>query len=131
MSDWNHNVIFICPIDFVTIAKQMAMALDPDIGGYESFGVLVSPTGQLPATHAVCATPARQSFVDTLPTISTDAAALKALVDADYAARWPNETAPTLQECEIILENLQIFIDQDLIAVLENNGLIITGYENG
>lgn len=123
MSDWNHNIIFICPITYIDNAKQLARALDPDVGGYESFSVLASENGQLPATYIICTTPARQTFITELLTISSDATALKTVVDADYAVRWQGEIPPTLLECETLLANLQIFIDEDLNSVLSSLNL--------
>lgn len=132
MSHYTHNIIFICSISLQEVAKRISRSLDPDVGGYEAFNTLSSVGGIEPATHAVYGTPVRESFVATVQELNdaniplaNRSAALKQMVDADYAARWPNDIAPTLAECEAFLSNLQTFIDGSFSEVLANTGLQI------
>jgi hypothetical protein len=132
MSAWNHNITFICPIAQQEVAKRISRSLDPDVGGYEAFNTLVSTDGNSPATHVIYGTPARDSFVTTVQALSdantplaNRAAALKQIVDADYAARWPNETSPTLAECEAFLAGLVIYVDTSWDEALTHAGLTI------
>jgi len=126
MSAGNHNVIFIIPIATQEIAKRISRSLDPDSGGYGAFQTLASLTGLEPATHCIYGTPCRQEFLDQLAVITSSASALKAAIDADYAARWPGEVVPTLAECEALLADLQIFIDASWDDALTQAGLTIT-----
>jgi hypothetical protein len=132
MSDWNHNVVFICPIAQQEVAKRISRSLDPDIGGYEAFNSLASADGNEPATHVIYGTPVRESFVTTVQALSDSntplanrAASLKQIVDADYSSRWPGEVAPMLAECEAFLANLVIYIDTGWDEALSQAGLVV------
>lgn len=132
MTDWNHSVIFIVPISEQENAKRISRALNPDSGGYEAFASLASPAGTAPATHCIYDTPVRESFFQTIRSITdsnasvaTRAASLKAMVDADYAARWPNETPPSLADITVFLTVLQTFFDTSWDEALAQAGLIL------
>jgi hypothetical protein len=132
MSDWNHNVVFICPIAQQEVAKRISRSLDPDVGGYEAFQTLASADGTEPATHAIYGTPARDSFLQTVQaltaqdvSVATRAGMLKATLDADYVARWPEFTPPTLAKCEAFLADVQVFVDMPWDEALSQSGLAI------
>jgi hypothetical protein len=132
MSDWNHNVVFICPIAQQEVAKRISRSLDPDIGGYEAFNSLASADGNEPATHVIYGTPVRESFVTTVQALSDSntplanrTAALKQMVDTDYAARWPSEIPPTLAECEAFLSDLVVYVDTSWDEALTHAGLSV------
>jgi hypothetical protein len=132
MTDWNHHLIFICPIAQQEIAKRISRSLDPDIGGYEAFNTLASADGSEPASHVIYGTPVRESFVATVQVLTdantplaNRATALKQMADADYTARWPEEVPPTLAECEAFLEDLVIYVDAPWDEALTQAGLTI------
>jgi hypothetical protein len=132
MSHYTHNIIFLCPITQQEVAKRISRSLDPDVGGYEAFASIASSGGNLPASHCIYGTPARDSFVATVQALSdsntplaTRAAALKQMVDADYAARWPSEIPPTQAECEAFLADVQVFVDMPWDEALSQSGLAI------
>jgi hypothetical protein len=130
MSHYTHNIIFLCSIAQQEVAKRISRSLDPDVGGYEAFNSLASADGNEPASHVIYGTPVRESFVATVQALSDSntplanrAAALKQMVDADYAARWQNETAPTLAECEAFLSWIAVYIDTSWDEALNQSGL--------
>lgn len=130
MSTWNHSVVLIVPIAQQITAKEISRALDPDVGGYEAYETYLSADGNEPATHCIYGTPCEQSFFDNVQFLSntevpitTRAGALKQMVDADYAARWPEFTVPTLAECQVFLENVQVFSDTSWDFALQEAGL--------
>jgi hypothetical protein len=132
MSHYTHNIIFACPIAQQEVAKRISRSLDPDIGGYEAFNSLASAAGSEPASHVIYGTPVRESFVATVQALTdantplaNRAAALKQMVDADYAARWPSETAPSLAECEAFLAGLAVYVDTSWDAALTHAGLSV------
>ena len=132
MSHWNRSIVFIVSILQQEIAKRISRALDPDVGGYEAFVSLASITGLIPATHCIYGAPARESFAQTIialtntnTPVSDRAASLKQMLDADYAARWPEHTPPTLAECEAFLTDLQVYVDASWDEALTQSGLVL------
>jgi len=130
MSTWNHSIVLIVPVANQTTAKEISRALDPDIGGYKSYETYLSADGNEPTTHCIYGTPCQQTFFDNVQFLSnvevpitTRAGALKQMVDADYATRWPEFTAPTLAECQVFLENVQVFSDASWDFALQEAGL--------
>lgn len=130
MSTWNHSVVLIVPTANQITAKEISRALDPDVGGYEAYETYLSADGAEPATHCVYETPCQQEFFNNVQFLSnseipiaTRAGALKQMVDADYVARWPEFTAPTLAECQTFLENVQVFSDAFWDFALQEAGL--------
>jgi hypothetical protein len=132
MSHYTHNIVFICTIAQQEAAKRISRSLDPDVGGYDAFQSVASADGIAPATHVIYGTPVRESFVETVQALSDSntplanrATALKQMADADYAARWPNDIAPTLAECEAFLAGLVIYVDTSWDEALTQAGLTI------
>ena len=130
MSTWNHSIALIVPIANQITAKEISRALDPDVGGYEAYETYLSANGAEPATHCIYGTPCQQEFFtnvqflsNTEVPITTRAGALKQMVDADYAARWTEFTAPTLSDCQAFLENVQVFLDVSWDFALQEAGL--------
>jgi hypothetical protein len=127
---WNHYLVLILPIERQSIGNAIARSLDPDMGGDQTFTLTASADGNLPATKTLCGTSCRESFLQTVQALSDSntplancAAALKQMVDADYAVRWPNETAPTLAECEAFLSWIAVYIDTSWDEALNQSGL--------
>ncbi len=85
----------------------VARALDPDSGGAESWGPrnpLDSECNPTTPTEYVTETPCTEAFYTQAQAMMADAAMLHAAVTADYAARWPDLTPPTLAECEAFVD---------------------------
>jgi hypothetical protein len=130
MSHYTHNIVFICTIAQQEAAKRISRSLDPDVGGYDAFQSVASADGIAPATHVIYGTPVRESFVATVQALTdantplaNRATALKQMADADYAARWPNETAPSLADCEAFLAGLAVYVDTSWDEALAQAGL--------
>jgi phage-related tail fiber protein len=105
---WNHYAVLIIPIAQQAVGNRIGRALDPDIGGNQTFTLTASADGNLPATETLCGTACRESFLQTVQSLvdnntplANRAAALKQMVDADYTARWPEEVPPTLAEWRV------------------------------
>ena len=91
------------PLSLADIAANIGRALDPDTGGERSFSRQVIGTGEdgepLLGNELVCSTLCTTSFYHQALMMISDAAMLHAAVTADYAARWPDLTAPSLEDC--------------------------------
>jgi hypothetical protein len=97
------SITVTVPAALYSVACAVARALDPDVGGAESFGprlrtdydgVEYAPDGYTTTTPCVPA------FAQQALAIASNPAMLHYAVTADYAARWPDLTPPTLAECE-------------------------------
>ena len=80
------------PANLIDVGRAISRALDPDVGGADSW----VPT----ADGYVADTPCTEAFRDQAQAMLENPALLHQSVSADYAARWPELTPPTLAECE-------------------------------
>ena len=83
------------PASLYDTACSIARSLDPDAGGYASFGPQVEG-----ATEYTTSTPCTSEFKAQALQMLADPAVLCHVVAQDYAQRWPDLTPPTLAECE-------------------------------
>lgn len=83
------------PPALYSVACAVARALDPDVGGAESFG-----PERDDATEYTTTTPCVPAFAAQAMAMASNPAMLHYAVSADYAARCPDLTPPTLAECE-------------------------------
>jgi hypothetical protein len=105
--------------------SAIAAAFDPDTGGAESFSIIRATDAQgnvYAACHAGCS----DIFPNTCTALMMDANALKAAVDADYAARFSNLTPPTLADCQAFILGAKIVPDCGLVAGLASIGMTRT-----
>ena len=94
MTPYNHTLTLRLPAAMLLVASSISRALDPDVGGYDSW--TLSEDGLTISTS----TPCTEAFLLQAQAMLTDPAMLHAAVAQDYATRWPDLTAPTLAECE-------------------------------
>ena len=88
------SITITVPAALYSVACAVARALDPDVGGAESFG----PEHE-DATEYTTTTPCVPAFAAQALAMAANPAMLHYAVSADYAARWPDLTPPTLAEC--------------------------------
>jgi hypothetical protein len=61
MANWTERKQLAIPKDYINQANVIAKAVDPDVGGAETFGEAThSPSGVSPATHSVAHTQLKQ-----------------------------------------------------------------------
>lgn len=82
------------PADQAATASAIGRALDPDVGGADSFHI--DPGGETISMTTRCTPEFKVRAVGLL----ANPVALHAVVQADYARRWPDLTPPTPAECE-------------------------------
>lgn len=92
---YDSTLTITVPASLYDTACAIARSLDPDAGGYSSFGPKVEG-----ATEYTTSTPCTSEFKTQALQMLQDPAVLHAAAAADYAARWGDLTAPTLAECE-------------------------------
>lgn len=84
------------PASLYDTACAIARSLDPDAGGYSSFGPQVEG-----ATEYTTSTPCTSEFKAQALQMLADPAVLCHVVAQDYAARWADLEPPTLGECVV------------------------------
>jgi hypothetical protein len=118
---WPHRIALIVPASLRGAANRIGRALDPDHGGDKTFSIPL-PSAENP-THYGASTAAAPDFVQTVQAILTGQVDLHQAISADYAARWPELTPPTAQECADFLAQAVIRIDEPWGDVLVEMGL--------
>lgn len=95
MNIYTHTFKLSVPLELADLASAIGRAMDQDSGGADSFhevdGVLV------------CETLCTEGFYMQAQAMLSDPTLLHYAVTADYAARWPDLTPPTLDECEMFV----------------------------
>lgn len=92
---YTETLTITIPAELYDVACSISRALDPDVGGAHSFGPRLDDASQYTTT-----TPCTPAFRAQALAMLADPAMLHAAVSADYAARWPDLTPPTLAECK-------------------------------
>ena len=91
------------PAALYDVARNIARALDVDVGGHLSYGPRALMTEQgvsyIPETYTT-STPCASEFKAQAIAMLADPAMLHYAVSQDYAARWADLVPPTLAECE-------------------------------
>ena len=91
---YDATLSIMLPAELSDIAAAIGRALDPDVGGADSF------TLSSDALTISTSTPCTSEFAAQAAYMLVHPEALHAAVSADYAARWADLVPPTLAECE-------------------------------
>ena len=120
-------ILLTIPNDPATVesGKRIARAMDPDVGGYNSFSVIAepipdwldadgnpSPCAGYPE-WAVCGTSCTPEFALQAPYLKANPAALQAAVKADNDKRWPDVPDPSLSTIKKFTDTVQMTSDCD------------------
>lgn len=98
---YSHRLTIAAPVAMIDSANAIARSMDPDVGGAESFAsVRATKDG---AEYSVCDVWVRESFATQAAAMLGNPALLHGACAQDYAARWPDMTAPTMGECEAFI----------------------------
>lgn len=99
------------PPDLYQIGRAIGRALDPDVGGAETWGPEMQ--GDPPAVPEYYTTdfPCTPEFKEQVEAMLANQEILFAVVSADYESRWPDMTAPTVQDCKLFCDGVSIFDD--------------------
>jgi len=100
-----NSIRITLPANLKELGNRISRSLEPDSGGYHVFDTLSNAVRdedgviEIPATEVYAEIPESERYVQNLLALKS-AGELHAFVAADYAARWPDETVPTLADCE-------------------------------
>ena len=93
MNNYDQTLSIKLPAGLLLIASSISRALDPDVGGYDSWSL--SEDGLTISTS----TPCTSTFKAQAEYMLAHPEALHTAVSQDYAARWTDLVPPTLEEC--------------------------------
>lgn len=127
-ADWTHRMLIACPLDLLDQAAAIGRALDPDVGGAQSFAGVRAGPDSTTQTHAVCDVIVVTEFAGQAQAMLADPALLHAACAADYAMRWADLTPPSLADCEQFVSGSVIVIEprgRELADVLAGAGLVL------
>ncbi len=96
MSNYGHTLSLTIPPDLLLVGKSIARALDPDVGGYESFGPVLD--GETIVAYTT-STPCTAGFYEQALYMLANPEVLHRAVSDDYFVRWGELVPPTLDEC--------------------------------
>ncbi len=125
---YTNYIVLIIPEDagIIATAKAASRALDPDMGGYEAFQQVVTDGTN---NFRIYASPITAAIAAAMPQMKAYPPALKQMIDADYALRWPDAVAPTLAEVEAFTTAVQMFPDMAIDAAMVEAGVTWAGEE--
>lgn len=112
------------PMALMPIAAPIAQAFDPLSGGAHSFDILRA-TDANGDTWALCHSPATAETAAVLPFLKANPTYLYGSVTLDFAARWPDETPPTLEECTAFCEGIKLTTGMSLADSLAEFGFTL------
>ena len=106
MIAYDHLVIVTVPASLGEVAAAVGRALDPDVGGAESF--VPQPDGTLRA-----AAWSVREYAQALPYLLADPVVLHATVELDYRQRWSVLDPPCLSDIKEFCRVAKMAIDPE------------------
>ena len=103
---YDHTITMTVSIEQLETAKRVSRALDPDVGGYDAF-----QQRNEDGTKVRYSTPCTADFARNAAMLLMVPDELHAVVAADYAIRWPNLPAPTLDDVTAFCADVECFVD--------------------
>lgn len=116
------------PMANMPIAQPIAQAFDPDTGGKKSFDIIRAKdaNGNLWAiSDGAC----RPETAAGILIFQANPGHLKAYIDQDFAARFPEEVAPTLAECTTFCNAICVATGKELADALAEMELLLNNPE--
>lgn len=109
---YTSQITMTLPLGMASIAASIGRALDPDVGGAESFHrvVIGYQDDETPVfgDTLVCSTLCTPEFRAQAEAMAVQPELLYQVCLADYAMRWPDFDPPTLEDCRAFCSSVQI-----------------------
>lgn len=99
---YSDSLRLVIPVTVIDAARAVTRALDPDVGGYESWTPMrQNPDDwQAPPTGYFVQTPCSPEFKQRAMWLLQNPAHLHSAIAADGAQRWPGADMPTLADVQ-------------------------------
>lgn len=109
---YTSQITMTLPLALASIAAAIGRALDPDVGGAESFHRVVTgyQDDETPTfgDTLVCSTLCTPEFRAQAEAMAAQPELLFQACKADYAMRWPDLEPPSLADCQAFCSAVQI-----------------------
>jgi hypothetical protein len=111
--NYSETLTLTVPAAQAPVASAIGRAMDPDVGGADSFrhpitGYADDGTPVLDRTTLTTTSACTPAFKVQALAMLADPALLFAACQADYANRWPGLTPPSLDDCQSFCNQLTI-----------------------
>jgi len=103
MTPYTEQIRMTLPLGLEAIAAAIGRALDPDVGGAESWSRFITGYDGMNPIYGdvlICQSLCTPAFKQQALAMSAAPDLLHAACAADYAARWTEHTPPTLEDCQ-------------------------------
>ena len=97
---YTETLTLVIPANLYDIACAIGRALDPDVGGCESWGCKLQGDPPAVPEFYTMSTRCRPEFKAQALFLLQHPDSLFDVVSEDYARRWSDFTPPTLEDCE-------------------------------
>lgn len=111
MNPYTDTITMKLPLELASVAAAVGRALDPDVGGADSFHRIVGRyDGEIPiyGEILICSTLCTAEFKKQAEFMLTHPEVLFTACIEDYNRRWPEFTPPTLEECAAFCQAVTI-----------------------
>lgn len=109
---YTSQITMTLPLALASIAASIGRALDPDVGGADSFHRVVTgyqdDETPIHGDTLVCSTLCTSEFRAQAEAMAAQPELLHAACQADYAARWQDLEPPSLADCQAFCSAVQI-----------------------
>lgn len=117
------NLTIIVPSEDKALAARFSRSFDPDVGGEYAFDSLKA-NDRAGNQFAISHSPVTPALAAQSAYLLADPEKLFETTAADYAARWPELTPPTLAETEQFCSVVRCYVDTPLDETLAAEGLV-------
>lgn len=111
-TQYTSQITMTLPLGMASIAASIGRALDPDVGGAESFHRVITgyKDDETPVygDTLVCSTLCTPEFRAQAEAMAVQPELLFQACQADYATRWQDLSPPTLEDCQAFCSAIQI-----------------------
>lgn len=121
MEPYTTTMTLIVPESIKPVAARIAKAFDPDVAGERSFDILKATKGS--EQYAVSHSPCIERLASNAAYMLADPEVLFATVSEDYATRWQELVAPTLDECTQFANAAICYVGMGLDEAIDAAGL--------
>lgn len=124
MNPYTSTLTIIVPAENKALAARFSRAFDPDTGGefaFESIRATDRAGNQFVISHS----PVTPALAAQSAYLLADPEKLHETTSADYAARWPDLVAPTLEETQQFCSSVRCYVDTPLNDVMAAEGLVL------
>lgn len=122
MNPYTSTLTIIVPSEDKALAARFSRAFDPGTGGEFAFDALRA-SGRAGNQFVISHSPVTPALAAQSAYLLIDAEKLHETTSADYAARWPELTPPTLVETQQFCSVVRCYVDTPLQEVLTTEDL--------